>query len=104
MTPNVDLRNQAERDKYDLFWNNVFYAQGFYDESESYKDMLTQLEALEKGKSITNRLYYLALPPDIYANTSATIHDVGMVSKLIAIDAIDLSFLLSIFIFVFFFF
>ena len=72
--PYVGLKDNAERAKYDQFWKIVHYVKG---SSTSAKDMVnieTALKPIESGKKVANRLFYLALPPSIYAGTATALH------------------------------
>jgi glucose-6-phosphate 1-dehydrogenase len=57
----------SEEKKWDAFAKNIYYQQGYFDESSGYQELNKKLKIfdVEAGASIT-RLFYLATPPDKY--------------------------------------
>jgi glucose-6-phosphate 1-dehydrogenase len=55
--------------KWDEFAGLCFYQRGDYDKPEGYKALKKRLDALdnERGGVPCNRLFYLAIPPEVYA-------------------------------------
>jgi glucose-6-phosphate 1-dehydrogenase len=54
--------------KFQKFLKHVSYQQGFFDDAKSYKNLKKQLIAIDtqKFKRCSNKLFYLATPPDLY--------------------------------------
>lgn len=54
------------------FWTFNYYVQGAYDLGQDFEKLNDKIISLkqEKGNSIVNRLFYLALPPVVYASVS----------------------------------
>ena len=62
------------------FLKIVSYQQGFFDEAESYKNLKRALIALDKKtfKHCSNKLFYLAVPPDLYPQILTNISAYGL--------------------------
>lgn len=64
-----------EQDLWNKFWSCNYYLKGSYDKDEDFDKLnsfINKLQA-EKNVSISNRLFYLALPPVVYASVSKLI-------------------------------
>lgn len=84
VNPYVKLNNKTnERAKYDEFWQNkVTYVRGrSTDKLEDVKLLDDQLKVIESKYQTCNRMYYLALPPSLYANVTKSIRTVAMAEK-----------------------
>lgn len=61
-----------EAAKIDAFWEINSYVKGSYTELEAFKILNQELLKIE-GKSTGNRLFYLALPPSVFAPVTTNI-------------------------------
>ncbi len=54
--------------EFQKFLKNVSYQQGFFDDAQSYKNLKKKLISLDikEFKRCSNKLFYLATPPDLY--------------------------------------
>ena len=57
---------EGEADKLDKFFSVNTYVQGSYTEKSAFDGLNKALLELEKGKTVGNRLIYLALPPSVF--------------------------------------
>ncbi|PFH61897.1 hypothetical protein XA68_15913 [Ophiocordyceps unilateralis] len=64
-TPTKEIEHQLED-----FCSLCYYVAGSYDKDESFKVLNKQLQELEKGRTETNRLFYMALPPSVFTTVS----------------------------------
>jgi hypothetical protein len=64
-TPTKDLEQQLEE-----FCGFCSYISGQYDQDESFINLNKHLEELEKGRSETHRIFYMALPPSVFIPVS----------------------------------
>ena len=78
--PYILLKDQAERAKYEEFWNINVYQKGDTTKAADMPGLEAALEKIEKGKKVANRLFYYSLPPSIYASTSKNLRE-GVMSK-----------------------
>ena len=62
-----------ERAKLDEFWKLNHYVAGSYDKAADFQNLDKKMEEIG-NKHTVNRLFYLALPPTVYANVSDQIH------------------------------
>ena len=76
--PYIGLKDQAERAKYEEFWKIIHYTKGSSTSVAEMVNIETALKPIEAGKKVANRLFYLALPPSIYAATAKALHDSAM--------------------------
>ena len=75
---NVSLNNEG---KIDEFLGRLYYRQIKYDDPASYVDLSGRIESLDKENSIpANRLFYLAVPPNLYNNISNMLGSSGLSS------------------------
>lgn len=58
--------------KLDKFWAINSYVKGSYTELEAFKNLDTELLKIEED-SVGNRLFYLALPPSVFAPVTSNI-------------------------------
>ncbi|KAI1311405.1 glucose-6-phosphate 1-dehydrogenase [Xylaria venustula] len=64
-TPTKDLEQQLAD-----FTKLCSYVSGQYDQDDSFHQLNKHLEDIEKGRSETNRLFYMALPPSVFTVVS----------------------------------
>ena len=50
-----------------------YYVKGSYDQAEDFEKLNALIKRLEKPSN-ANRLFYLALPPNVYQSVTAQIH------------------------------
>ena len=73
---NISLNNEG---KIDEFLGRLYYSQIIYDDPASYNDLSGRIESLDKENSIpANRLFYLAVPPNLYNNISNMLGSSGL--------------------------
>uniref|UniRef100_H2YAU5 Glucose-6-phosphate 1-dehydrogenase n=1 Tax=Ciona savignyi TaxID=51511 RepID=H2YAU5_CIOSA len=65
---------ESEHVKLDLFFSIMSYVQGSYSEKEGFMKLDAAIKALPNGDR-ANRLFYLALPPTVFADVTQNIHD-----------------------------
>ena len=61
------IAGSAYQEAWEKFSQNIYYQQGYFDESEGYNQLIQKLNDFDKeiGACIT-RIFYLATPPDNY--------------------------------------
>jgi glucose-6-phosphate 1-dehydrogenase len=59
-----------EKSKFEEFFKLNHYVQGSYDKTEDFRKLN---DVIEKLTSNANRLFYLALPPNVYQNVTSGI-------------------------------
>lgn len=64
-TPSKEMEEQLE-----AFAEDCSYVSGQYDKDESFKELQSHLEKIEKGNKETNRIFYMALPPSVFITVS----------------------------------
>lgn len=64
-TPTKDLEQQLEE-----FCGYCTYVSGQYDQDDSFINLEKHLQELEKGRSETHRVFYMALPPSVFIPVS----------------------------------
>lgn len=64
-TPTKEVEQQL-----DDFCSLCTYISGQYDKDESFQELNKHLEELEGGRSETNRVFYMALPPSVFITVS----------------------------------
>lgn len=70
-----------EEKKYEEFWKLNYYMAGQYDSQKGFEVLNYELKKYEEGYNITNRLFYLALPPNVFENVTVHIRNVCMSDK-----------------------
>lgn len=58
---------------------------GPYNEASGFKSLNAELEKHGEGKDVVNRLFYLALPPSVFMDTSENIKKYCMGSKYVMV-------------------
>ncbi|CAG2118520.1 unnamed protein product, partial [Medioppia subpectinata] len=76
--PYVALKDNEERAKYDQFWQINQYIAGNTDQTSDYMAVDSHLKKIESYYGVSNRLFYLALPPSVYAVTAAALQSTLM--------------------------
>lgn len=66
LTCRIDKRENCG-DKMEEFLNRCFYHSGQYGSEENFAELDTKLKQKEGGK-LSNRLFYLSIPPDIFVD------------------------------------
>ena len=74
----VRLRDDSERERFLKFIQRNSYISGSYDSREDFQRLRTHTEALEAGSARGNRLFYLALPPNVFAPVTKLIQETCM--------------------------
>ena len=64
--------------KMDKFLKHCFYASGQYNSSDSFLDLFSLMQEVEKTRK-SNRLFYLAIPPSIFIDAARAIGNAGFV-------------------------
>jgi glucose-6-phosphate 1-dehydrogenase len=64
-TPTKEVEQQLND-----FCDLCTYVAGQYDKDESFQVLNNHLEKLESGRSETNRVFYMALPPSVFTIVS----------------------------------
>ncbi|ELR22078.1 glucose6-phosphate dehydrogenase, C-terminal domain containing protein [Acanthamoeba castellanii str. Neff] len=79
----IDEDNKdAEEKKRKEFLDRCVYHRGKYDEAESFADLDKLLQEYEeKAGDGANRLFYLAIPPSVYADAAKAIREKGLSKK-----------------------
>ena len=73
---NISLRMEG---KIDEFLERLYYRQISYDDPSSYETLAGRMEFLDKENSIpANRLFYLAVPPNLYNDISNMLGSSGL--------------------------
>jgi glucose-6-phosphate 1-dehydrogenase len=85
-----DFRHQAgealskgeaakHKDKQQEFLNQLHYFSGDYDDAESYRRLAQRLDELDRDGNLgSNRLFYLATPPEVYPHIIRRLGEVGL--------------------------
>ena len=61
------------------FCSHFKYVSGSFDESKSYEDLAKEIQSFDtKQKLCTNKLFYLAVPPEYYETIFSNIHHSGL--------------------------
>ena len=72
-----------EADKVEKFWAINTYVQGSYTEESAFQNLNSEISKLESGKEAGNRLFYLALPPSVFASVTEHIQKTCMSKTLV---------------------
>ena len=67
-----------EADKVEKFWAINSYVAGSYTEKSAFEKLNSEMCKLETGKEAGNRLFYLALPPSVFATVTSNIKETCM--------------------------
>lgn len=71
----IKLRDEDERELFQQFLLHNFYVQGEYDDDKGFIKLMKRVQELEDNDNglHANRLFYLALPPNIFESTTKLI-------------------------------
>ncbi|KAF7494910.1 hypothetical protein SSS_09003 [Sarcoptes scabiei] len=71
----VKLRDQSENDLFKQFLLHNYYHAGSYDNDEDFRKLMHRVRELEQSEhEQANRLFYLALPPNIFETATELIN------------------------------
>ena len=62
------------------FFKHCFYVKGSYDKKSDFKNLGKELDKLNKSE-VVNRVFYLALPPSVFKDTTSNIKECCMSKK-----------------------
>ena len=65
------------------FWAINSYVAGSYTEESAFQNLNSEISKLEAGKEAGNRLFYLALPPSVFADVTKHIKATCMSKTLV---------------------
>ena len=71
------------------FWAINSYVAGSYTEESAFKNLNSEMSKLEAGKEAGNRLFYLALPPSVFADVTTHIKATCMSKKLVITKVVN---------------
>nr|ACO10733.1 Glucose-6-phosphate 1-dehydrogenase [Caligus rogercresseyi] len=74
-------RPEEHKAKLEEFWSLNHYVAGSYDQKRDFELLNQEMERLESGSSGRNRLFYLALPPSVFASVTVFLKECCMSSK-----------------------
>lgn len=69
---------EGDAAKVDQFWAINSYVKGSYTEKEAFENLNKELLKIERGHEAGNRLFYLALPPSVFAPVTTHIKGAAM--------------------------
>jgi glucose-6-phosphate 1-dehydrogenase len=78
-TPTKEIEEQLA-----TFCDLCTYISGQYDQDDSFVELRKHLEQLEEGRSETNRIFYMALPPSVFITVSQHLKKICYPTKGIA--------------------
>ncbi len=61
-----------EVSKLEAFWGVNTYVKGSYTERDAFENLNSEIKRIEEGRT-GNRLFYLALPPSVFAPVTSNI-------------------------------
>lgn len=62
----LKVRGMEAKEQFDGFCQKCTYVSGHEDGDKPYEELRDHLEKLERGKQAQNRIFYMALPPNIF--------------------------------------
>lgn len=81
ISPYIVLESEEERALYEEFIRQNVYVQGSYDQAEDFARLAATVAELESGSERANRLFYLALPPTVFAPVTKLIKEQVMTDR-----------------------
>lgn len=78
-----------ETGKLEAFWGINSYVKGSYTEKEAFENLNREMIKLEGSNDVGNRLFYLALPPSVFAPVTSNIKQCCMSTKYVLIHPIS---------------
>lgn len=84
----IKLRDEEERELFQQFLLHNFYVQGKYDDDNGFLKLMKRVCELEDNDNglHANRLFYLALPPNIFQSTTKLIKQHCWNTKYVILD------------------
>jgi len=80
-------RQPLQTEKWELFRNRLFYCAGEICASEYYATIRDRLKSIETPFNLSgNRIFYLAIPPDSFAQACEGLHQVGLITPISSTD------------------
>ena len=70
-----------EQEKYEEFWKLNHYVSGMYDSQKGFEVLNNELRKYERNYQIAHRLFYLALPPNVFESVTVHIRSICMGDK-----------------------
>lgn len=67
------------QEEWENFEKHLFYIPAHYDKPEDFRTLESKLEAIEAGPA--NRLYYMAIPPKLFATVVENLHRNGLLRE-----------------------
>lgn len=83
ITLNFAQAKENEAEKVEKFWAINSYVAGSYTEESAFQNLNSEICKLEAGKEAGNRLFYLALPPSVFADVTKHIKATCMSKTLV---------------------
>lgn len=78
----------SEAAKVDPFWAMNSYVKGSYTEKDAFENLNREMVKLEGDKTTARRLFYLALPPSVFAPVTSNIKESCMSTKYVIFIAV----------------
>lgn len=69
-----------ETEKYEEFWKLNYYIAGSYDQKKDFELLNRELQKFEQGVT-AHRLFYLALPPNVFESVTLRLRLTCMAEK-----------------------
>ncbi|EEB07214.1 glucose-6-phosphate 1-dehydrogenase [Schizosaccharomyces japonicus yFS275] len=66
ITQYITVNSEDDKQKLEAFKQKCNYLSGAYDQPEAFETLEKRLRELEGERDVRNRMYYLALPPDVF--------------------------------------
>lgn len=63
------------------FFRQCLYVKGSYDKKKDFEHLGKELDKLNKSAPVNNRVFYLALPPSVFKDTTTNIKNYCMSKK-----------------------
>lgn len=70
----------ADRDRWDAFLDEVYYHRTHLDNDDDYADLAAALDAIAGGVAV-NRVFYLAIKPELFLATVGGLHRSGLLDQ-----------------------
>src|SRR4029453_15064564 len=75
-------RRPLDARAWETFAPSLFFANAWIDEDSSLASLGSRLDVIEHERELPgNRMYYLAVPPSLFAPTVKQLHQAGFVAK-----------------------
>ncbi len=73
--------SKVEPELIERFLSACEYSYGPYDSTSAISAMNDRLASLSSNSTVSNRLFYFALPPNVFIQTATAIHRAGLTIK-----------------------